>query len=126
MPDRRKWPSFPPDDPRWIEELRQRTHDARELQATLQLQVLALQKQNESLERRVESLRRRLREKDQEVTQLICHTVVTLALIVAAVVLGVSGQDASVAWGALVAYGVGAGAQAVTSKRDTTRKTVRA
>lgn len=46
----------------------------------------------------------------------ILHTVVIVVLIAAAVTLTLTGNDAAPAWAALVAYGVGAGAQKLTAK----------
>lgn len=115
MPDE-EWPSYPENDPRWIDELRRRSHRNRQLLGHLELEVARLEKENERLERRQAELRERLRERNAEVVKVISHTVIVALLIGAAVTLTVTGNDATYAWSALAAYGIGAGVERTSTR----------
>lgn len=55
----------------------------------------------------------------REMASIVAHTIVAVALIAAAVVLTVTGNDSTPAWGSLAAYIAGAGVQRVTQGKPT-------
>lgn len=112
------WPRYSEDDARWIEELRRRSHENRQRLGHMELELARLEKENERLGRRVDDLRRRLREKNLEMAQLISHTIIISVLVVAAVVLAVTGNDATYVWTLIAGYVGGGVVQKAVMTRD--------
>jgi hypothetical protein len=118
------WRRYPPEDLRgWLTELRQRTHELATEVGKLQTRVRQMQdtiaKLDPTLAGRFDALEQRhtqLGKGALDVVAVVSHTLIVVALVAAAVVLQVTGNDAALAWGALGGYLGGAGIQKATGK----------
>ncbi len=92
---KRRWEHPSEDDTTaWIAELRRRIHSLGNAIAVRDLQILKLPQA--------------AKRKEAEVSQVISHTVIVVALIVGATTLAVTGGDATPVWSLLGGYLLGA------------------